>query len=148
MDLPDSREQVKIWQRVRGETVGVTEGLPALVSAALARANLYTVLSQQMPGPGRSILQQLKDGEQYCIRCLKGVYYMVTGKVMHTASVPLSMERRDAALRKCYGQTLKLLTACDARAQDPEFGAVFSCIAAVTRNHCCKLAELMSLLGV
>ena len=30
-------EQVKIWQRVKGETPPVTEGLPALAAGLLAR---------------------------------------------------------------------------------------------------------------
>ena len=34
-------EQVKIWQRVKGETPPVTEGLPGLAAGALARAALY-----------------------------------------------------------------------------------------------------------
>ena len=51
-------EQVKIWQRVRGETPPVTDGLPGLAAGALARAALYAALARQMQGPGRSILQQ------------------------------------------------------------------------------------------
>lgn len=148
MDTPDAREQVKIWQRVRGETPPVTDGLPGLAAGALARAALYGALALQLQGPGRSILQQLQEEEQHCARCLKGIYRMATGAVMNAASVPVSADKTEAVLRKSYGQTLKALAAFDSRAYDVEFGPVFGILAAKMRTACCKLAELMSFLGV
>ncbi len=141
-------EQVKIWQRVRGETPPVTEGLSGLAAGALSRASLYAALARQMQGPGRSILLQLQEEEQHCARCFKGVYRMATGTAMNVASVPPSGEKTEAALRKCYGQTLRALTACDARAYDPEYGPVFGMLASKIRMNCCKLTELMNLLNV
>ena len=136
-------EQVKIWQRVKGETPPVTEGLPALAAGALARAALYSTLARQMQGPPRSILQQLQEDEQRCARCMKGLYRMVTGNRMQPAAVPLSGENTETALRKCYGQTLKALAALESRAYDPEYGPVFAHLAAKKREHCCALAELL-----
>ena len=141
-------EQVKIWQRVKGETPPVTEGLPALAAGALARAALYSTLARQMQGPGRSILQQLQEDEQRCARCMKGLYRMVTGNRMQPAAVPLSGENTETALRKCYGQTLKTLAAFDGRAYDPEYGPVFGLLSSKMRINCCKLAELMGILQV
>ena len=136
-------EQVKIWQRVKGETPPVTEGLPGLAAGALARAALYGNLARQLQGPGRGILQQLQEEEQHCARCMKGVYRMVTGNRMQPAAVPLSGENMETALRKCYGQTLKTLAAFDGRAYDPEYGPVFAHLAAKKREHCYALAELL-----
>lgn len=141
-------EQVKIWSRVRGETQPVTEGLPGLAAGALARAALYGALARQMQGPGRSILLQLQEEEQHCARSLKGVYRMAAGTAMNPGAVPPSSENAEAALRKCYGQTLKALAAFDSRAFHPEYGPVFSSLAAKMRTNCCKLAELMGLLAV
>ena len=141
-------EQVKIWQRVKGETPPVTEGLPGLAAGALARAALYGNLARQMQGPGRGILQQLQEEEQHCARCMKGVYRMVTGNRMQPAAVPLSGENTETALRKCYGQTLKALTAFDGRAYDLEYGPVFGLLSSKMRINCCKLAELMGILQV
>lgn len=138
-------EQVKIWQRVRGETPPVTDGLPGLTAGALARAALYAALARQMQGTNRSILLQLQEEESRHARYLKGVYRMVTGTAMQVASVPLTYEKTEAALRKCYGQTLKALAACDSRAYDAEYGPVFAHLAAKKREHCCALAELMGL---
>lgn len=141
-------EQVKIWPRVKQEAPPVTDGLPGLAASALARAALYATLARQMQGPGRSILQQLQEEEQHCARCLKGIYRMAAGTAMQVASVPLTYEKTEAALRKCYGQTLKALAACDSRAFDAEYGPVFVILSSKMRSNCCKLTELMSLFGV
>ncbi len=141
-------EQVKIWQRVRGETPPVTDGLPGLAAGCLARAALYGTLSRQMQGPGRSILHQLQENEQRCARCIKGIFRIADGSPMSPGTVPLSPEKIETTLRKCYGQTLKTLSACNARAFDGEYGPVFTDIAARQRENCCKLAELMGIISV
>ena len=136
-------EQVRIWQRVKGETPPATEGLPGLAANALAHAALYGALARQMQGPGRTILLKLQEDEQHCARCLKGIWRMVTGKRMQPAAVPLPSENMETALRRCYGQTLKTLAAFEKRAFDPEYGPVFGILAAKKREHCCALAELL-----
>ena len=136
-------EQVRIWQRVKGETPPVTEGLPGLAASALAQASLYGTLARQMQGPSRTILLTLQEEEQRCARCLKGVWRMVTGNRMQPAAVPLPSENMEAALRKSYGQTLKTLAAFESRAYHPEYGAIFSNLAAQKRGQCCALAELL-----
>lgn len=140
-------EQVKIWQRSRSNVPPATDGLPALAAGSLSRAALYGALSRQMQGPARSILGQLQEEEQQCARYVKGIYRMITGVPMQVAPVPPSFEKAEGALRKCYGQNLKALALCDGRTQEPEYGAVFSHLAAKKREHCCKLAELFALLG-
>lgn len=141
-------EQVKIWQRVRGETMPVTDGLPGLAAGCLARAALYGTLSRQMQGPGRSILQQLQENEQRCARCIKGIFRIADGTPMNPGTVPLPSEKTEVVLRKCYGQTLKALSSCNAKAFDGEYGPVFSDIALKQRENCCRLAELMGMIGV
>ena len=136
-------EQVRIWQQVGGATAPVTEGLPGFAANALALAALYGTLAKQMQGPGRTILLTLQEDEQHCARYLKGIYRMVTGKRMQPAAVPLPSENMEAVLRKCYGQCLKTLVAFEKRAYDPEYGAIFSHLAAKKREHCCALAELL-----
>ena len=136
-------EQVKIWQRVKGDTAPPTDGLPGLAANALAHAALYGTLARQSQGPSRAILLKLQEDEQRCGRCLKGIYRMVTGNRMQPAAVPLPSENTEAALRKCYGQCLKTLAAFEKRAYDPEFGPVFAHLAVKKREHCCALAELL-----
>ena len=141
-------EQIKIWQRVRGETPPAIDGLPGLAAGALARAALYAALARQMQGPGRVILLQLQEEEQLCTRCIKGIYRMATDTAMHVAPVAASAENTESALRKCYGQTLRALTVFDNRVNDMEFGPVFAMLAAKMRDHCCKLTELMGILQI
>ena len=136
-------EQIKIWQRVKGEAPPASEGLPGFAANALARANLYAALARQLQGPSRTILLKLQEEEQHCARCLKGIYRMVTGNRMQAAPVPFPAENTEAALRKCYGQTLKTLAAFEKRAFDPEYGPVFVLLTAKKREHCCALAELL-----
>ena len=136
-------EQVRIWQRVKGDTPPVTEGLPGLAANALAQAALYGALARQVQGPSRTILLKLQEEEQHCARCLKGIWRMVTGKRMQPAAVPLPSENIEAALRRCYGQTLKTLSAFEKRAYDPEYGPIFGILAVKKREHCCALAELL-----
>ena len=141
-------EQVKIWQRVRGETPPITDGLAGLAAGCLARATLYGTLARQLQGPGRSILQQLQENEQRCVRCMKGIARIAEGVPMNPGTVSLPSEKIEVALRKCYGQTLKTLSACNARTFNGEYGPVFTDLAAKQRENCCKLAELMGILGV
>ena len=136
-------DQVKIWHRVKAEAQAVTEGVPGLAATALAQAALYSALARQMQGPAKNILLTLQEEQQHCARCLKGIYRMATGNPMKPAVVPPSAENREAALRKCYAQSLKNLAVYDSRAFHPEYGPVFTHLAAKTREACCALVELM-----
>lgn len=148
MNIPDARDEVRIWQRVRGESTPATDGLPGLTAGAMAQAALYGVLARQISGPGRTILLQLQEDELAHIRCLKGIYRMAFGMGMNTACVPPAPEKTESALRKCYGTALKALNAYEARSGNGEYGAVFGMLAAKKREHCYKLAQVMGILGV
>ena len=138
-------DQVKIWQRVKGDMQPVTEGLAGLAANAMTQAALYNTLARQMQGPARSILLSLQEDEQRCAQCLKGIYRLCTGTQLKPAALPPSAENRETALRKCYSQSLKALAAFDNRAFHPEYGPVFSRLAAKKREQCCMLTELMGL---
>ena len=138
-------EQIKIWQRVRGEIQPVTDGLPALAAGAMSRAALYNALARQLQGPGRSIFLSLQEQEQECVRCLQGVYRLATGGKMQAASVPPEAEKLEPALRKCYGQSLKTLASFEQKALHPEYGPVFAHLAEKMRENCWKIAHLLGL---
>lgn len=138
-------EQIKIWQRVRSDGAAVTDGLPGLASGALTRAALYNALARQLQGPGRGIFLSLQEEEQQCVRYLQGIYRLATGTKMQLASLPPSAEKLEPALRKCYGQSLKALALFDQRSAHPEYGPVFSHLAAKMRDNCCKIAGLLGL---
>ncbi len=140
----DTPEEIKIWQRVRGEATPITDGLPALAAGALAEAAFYGKLAQQAQGQKRKILLQLQEEELYHARCLKGIYQIATGTAMQVAAVPISAEQTTVALRKSYGRSLKALNLYNGHSDNSEYGAIFACLAATERTHCCKIAELMS----
>lgn len=148
MDLPDSREYVKIWQRTRGEAPPIIEMLPSLAAGALSRAALYGELMRRMQDPGHKALHTLQDGEQHFALCIKGIYRMAAGTRMHVSAVAPQADTTQAALRKAYGQTRKALHILESGRYDPEFGPVFAALGADMQLRCCKLAEIMGLLRV
>jgi len=87
-------EQIKIWQRVRGDATPVTDGLTGLASGALTRAALYNALARQLQGPGRGIFLSLQEEEQQCVRYLQGIYRLATGSKMQLSSLPPAAEKR------------------------------------------------------
>lgn len=143
----DTPEEIKIWQRVRNEVPPVPDGLSGLAANALALSSLYGNLARQLP-QGRKILLQLQEEALSAARSLKGIYQLVTGVPMEVGAVPPTFENAQSALRKSYGQTLKVLRAYEARESHPEYGCVFAQLAAAERRHCGWLTELMGLLGV
>ena len=138
-------EQIKIWQRVRSDSTPVTDGLAGLASGALTRAALYNALARQLQGPGRGIFLSLQEEEQQCVRYLQGIYRLATGNKMQLSSLPPMAEKVEPALRKCYGQSLKALAFYDQRTAHPEYGPVFTHLAAKMRDNCCKIANLLGL---
>lgn len=143
----DTPEEIKIWQRVRGEMPPITEGLPGLAASAWTEAALCGSLARQIQGPGQKILLQLQEENRCHARCLSGIYQLVTGTPLRFAHLPPAPDKLDIALRKSYGKALKALRAYEERTSHGEYGAVFGCMAATQRTHCCKIAELMGLLG-
>lgn len=138
-------EQIKIWQRVKGDAAPVTDGLPGVASGALSRAALYNALARQLQGPGRSIFLSLQEEEQQCVRYLQGIYRLSTGNKMQLSSLPPTAKKVETALQKCYGQSLKALVFFDQRTNHPEYGPVFAHLAAKMRDNCCKIAGLLGL---
>ena len=148
MEIPDSREQVKIWQRTRPLQPPVTEGLQTIASAALTAAAVYGNWSQRMQGPQREMLITLREQQIAAARCLKGIYRMATGVPLQVVGSAPANQTMDAALRMNYGRSLKALRSYESRCTDQEYGAVFETLAMREREHCRKIAELMGMLQV
>lgn len=148
MEMPDIGGQTRIWQRVRGEQVPVTEGLPALVAAAMTEAAVYGVIARRTQGPARELLLQLKEQELAHARCMKGVYVLVTGTPMAVTAPTPEVEKTEIALRKCYGRSLRALAAYEQKMGREEYGPVFEMLAAREREHCRKITEIAGLICV
>ncbi len=148
MEMPDISGQTRIWQRVRGEQVPVTDGLPAMVTAALTEAAIYGVLTRRTQGPARELLQQLREQEWANARCMKGIYVLVTGTPLAVTAPTPEVEQTEIALRKCYGSSLRALAAYEGKMGREEYGPVFEMLAAREREHCRKITEIAGLLCV
>lgn len=148
MEIPDSREQVKVWQRVRPAQVPVTEDLQPLAATALNAALGYGELARQLTGIQKELALQLREQMLVTVRCLKGIHRMAGGRPMQLGGSTPVLQTAEALLRKNYGQGLKALHAFESRSADGEYGAVFEALAVRQREHLRKLAELMGFLQV
>lgn len=145
MDTQNPREEIKIWQRVRGEST-ITDGLPGLALSALTQAAVYDALMRQLQGYSRKLAIQLREAQLENARCIKGIYRISSGSALPVTTVPPVTEQLENVLRKSYGQSLKAYNAYQARANHPEYGAIFQYLAAKEQTLCCKIAELMSII--
>lgn len=141
----DTSEEVKIWRRVRSESPGITDGLPALAAGALGQAALYGAMARRHQGQMRQSLLQLQSRELSNARCLKGIFRLITGQSLSVATVPPVQDAPEIALRKSYGRSLKALKAYEARSDHEEYGAIFRLLADRQREDCFKIAELAAL---
>jgi hypothetical protein len=126
--------------------VPITDGLQPLAAAILENAMVYVCLGRQLQGRSRELVLRMKDQQLSAVRCLKGIYRMVTGNVMQIGSGDPVIETTVAALRKNYGRSLKTRCFCDSRSADREYGAVFAALAVEEREHSRQLAELIGML--
>lgn len=148
MEIPDSREQVKIWQRTRNTQPPASDGLQMLAAGALRTANAYGTLAYQVMGVQKEQMKQLREQQLSAVRCLKGIYRLATGQTMKVQVNASAEQNIEPALRQIYGQSLKACNAYESRSGDSEYGAVFEMLAAREREHCRKIAEIMGALQV
>lgn len=148
MEIPESKEQVKVWNRVRQPQLSVTEGLQSIAAAAMAAAAQYESLARQLSGTQRELALQLREQQISVVRCLKGVFRMAGCGPMQVNCGSAALQTAEAALRKLYGQSLRALHAFETRSADGEYGAVFEALAVREREHLRKNTELMGLLQV
>ena len=139
MEIPDTGRQ---WQRLREQETPET-GLQQLVAVQMELMGVYARLSRFFQGREREMLVSLRGQCMEQVRCIRGMYRMITGTALHTAAVPPPEERAEAALRRCYGKALRQMAAYESRLQQPEYGCVFEHMIREEKNHCWTLTRLM-----
>ena len=144
MEPFDQEKAQRVWQRVRQDPAAAPEAeLLALISEEQAHAATYLQLSRRFQGREGAILRQMSQQEQAHAACLKGIYTLLTGTSpvrRHSSSAP---EETSHALRRCYGCEMRCLAAYEKKAEDPQYGPVFSRLAQQEREHCHMLLELI-----
>lgn len=146
MEKIDPAKAAAVWQRVHNSTPQIPreQGLTALIQDALISSSLYEQLARQSSGDRSARLRQLARQEAAHAACLKGIFWMLTGK-RPTVQIPKSApEKPEAALRRCCGRTMRCIAQYEARSADPEFGAAFAALARQARED---YVQLLIVLG-
>ena len=145
MQAYDPEKAARIWDRVRQPPqAGLdVQKLPALINEEWADAATYLLLARQFQGKHNLMLRQMAEQEQTHAACLKGIYTLVSGKRAPEFTPQPDSAPLETMLRRCYGREMRSLAAYEARSTDPEYGQVFSRLAAQERDHCRKLLELL-----
>ena len=145
MEAYDPVKAAQVWQRVRGGQPAepVRETLLPLIAEEMADATIYLALSRQLTGRESEVLRRLFEEEQSHAACLKGIYTLTTGNRPVIRNTPPARESPELTLRKCYGREMRCLAQYEARANHPEYGPVFSRLAAQEREHCRIILELL-----
>ena len=146
MDNFDAAKATRVWQRVQASQPDA-EGLPALIAGEMEDAATYIHLAKRLGGKEGQFLRRMAETEQSHAACLKGIYTLITGEPINPRIPPLRQEPADRTLRRCYGREMRCLAQYEARANDPEYGPVFTRLAAQEREHCMAVLELIGKLG-
>ena len=141
----------RVWQRVRHvqevqdvpEAVRDTQWLLDLIGQKWIGATTYLALSRRMQGKNSTLLHRMFEEEQTHAACLRGIYKLMTGTSPNVHSVPPAQEPAQTVLRRCYGREMRCLAQYEARSSDPEYGPVFTRLAAKEREHCMAVLELI-----
>ena len=131
MEKYSSQMAQRVWNRVWSETEP-PKGEPGhlMMREAQALAD-YTKLQKTYPE-----IKALAEDIRQHIACLRGIRYWKEGH----RPAPLAMKPHgdpaEAALRRCYVQSLKTAGEYADLSEDPEFGCIYSQLADTKRRHC------------
>lgn len=139
MEIPNAGRP---WERSRPEETPET-GLQQLAAVQMELMGVYARLSRQFQGREREMLVSLRGQCMEQVRCLKGMYRMITGRMLHAAAIPPMEERTEVALRRCYGKALRQISAYESRVHQPEYGCVYEHLLREEKNHCWTLTRLV-----
>lgn len=144
MDTYDPTKATRVWQRVQGaRSQPDGANLPNLIAEEWQDAATYLHLSKRMPLREGQLLRRLFEEEQAHAACLKGIYTLTTGQRAAPRATPPQQESVEQILRRCYGREMRCLAEYESRSSDPEYGPVFSRLAAQEREHCRIVLELI-----
>lgn len=145
MEHYDAAKATRVWQRVQSSQQNQPDiqGLSALIAEELEDAATYAQLAKRFGGKEGQTFRQLADTEYSHAACLKGIYALMTGEPINPVIPPLRQEPAERTLRRCYGREMRCLAQYECRSSDPEYGPVFTRLAAQEREHCMTVLELL-----
>ena len=148
MEVYDQEKAARVWQRVKGSSPSPApapnaQGLLGLIAEEWTDATTYLHLSRMFQGKQSAALRKLFEQEQAHAACLKGIYTLATGTRPATRAVPAPTEDPEITLRRCYGREMRCLAEYESRSDHPEYGQVFSRLAAQEQEHLRIILELI-----
>ena len=144
MDHYDPQKAARVWQRVHsGSSQETAPELLTLIGDELAEAALYQTLSHYFHRQQSTLLRQISLEDRSHAACLQGIYTLLTGDRPKPHIPSFSRTSPEIHLRRCYGRKLLAATRYEVKATDPEYGNVFSRLAAQERTHCRHILELL-----
>ena len=135
----------RVWQRVQGSTPAAPreQGLSELILLEWTNAAIYLQLSRRMLGKSAAALRYIHQQEMSNTACLKGIYTLITGSRPVVKAIAPTLDSPEKVLRRCYGQEMRCLAQYESRCSDPEYGQVFSRLAAQKQEHCRLVLALL-----
>ena len=151
METFDPEKAARVWQRVQGKeapsweekATHYSQGLSPLIAGELEDGEAYLTLSRRFRGKQALILQKIAQQEQSHAACLQGIGALTGEKKPLAGTAAFRPEGTEALLRRCYGRELQCIAAYEARTGDPQFGPVYTRLAAQEREHCSIILELL-----
>ena len=130
------------WERRSGPVDGRTLGEMMLASGTAAEN--YRALARNFRGWQAECLTAMAREARAQQVCLAGIRALVTGEEGRK-SVTAAPDTGTLAVRlkKAYVRAMRLLSACEAHAEDREYGPVFQRLSARQQDHCRKILEII-----
>ncbi len=141
----DPEKAAKVWQRVQGQTPGTlapSHLMPMIVQEQSASVS-FLHLSRHFAGKDGALLRQLAQECQADAACLRGICALLTGKRPSPKAAPAPQGATATELRRCYGQTLQAQMQYKALSSDPEYGSVFSRLAARKEDQSLSILRVL-----
>ena len=117
--------------------------LGELMLALGTAAGTYIRLSRCFRGWEAETLQRLGREARAQASCVGGIYALVTGDSPTGLTSMPETGQVGVTLRKCYVRAMRILVACEAHSDDPEYGPVFARLAARQQDHCRAILEII-----
>ena len=143
MEKIDPQVASRVWQRVRGD--GKPEenvGIQTMVAWEKETEAILLWLSKRLPEKGYALQQMIADTRRH-IACLQGIRQLSGEKPGVYTTGKLPSTDPSALLRRCYGQCLRVGAKYAQRAEDDQYGCVFSDMARTKRRHCALILEIL-----
>ncbi len=143
MQSIDAAKAARVWQRVQNTATPKEEGLLGMIAHEWTDAATYLQLSRKFQGKQSAALRKMYEEEQSHTDCLKGLYTLITGTRPAVKAVPVTSDNIEALLRQCYGREMQCLALYEQRSSDPEYGQIFTRLAAQEKDHCRVILEVL-----